>query len=190
MSPLYPAAIASGGSTEIVPSWPMKSGYYYSPNFVRGFSTIVPGADELRAALIGVPTSITVNSIACEVTSAGTTGAVIRLGIYNTTDGFPTTLVLDAGTVDATTTGAKTITISQALAAGTYCLAAVVQGGATTRPTVRVVSLASGIPQPTSTAYHRSCFTQYAVTGALPATFTTTPGIDSGDMPHVQIRLA
>lgn len=193
MSPLYNPPVSSGGtsSTTVIPSWPMKSGLYYSPNFLRGLGTALLAQGELRAALIGVQSTVTINSIACEVTTIGSAGAVIRLGIYRVgTDGFPTTLVIDAGTVDAATTGVKTITISQVLTAGNYCLAACVQGAPATAPAVRICSLASSMPQPTGTTYHRSCFTQYSVTGALPATFTTTPGIDSGDMPHVQVRVA
>jgi len=169
----------------------MKSGYYYSPNFSRGAGTATLSQGELRAALIGVQSAVTVDRIACEVTTAGTTGAVIRLGIYNVgADGFPTTLVLDAGTVTATTTGVKEITVSQALTAGNYCLAACTQGAPATAPQVRIHFLSSSVPQPTGSTYQRSCFTQYAVTGALPATYITTPGIDTGDMPHVQVRIA
>lgn len=55
--------------------------------------------------------------------SYGGTGSV-RIGIYNNTDGFPSTLILDAGTVATTATNTVyQITISQSLDAGFYWLA-------------------------------------------------------------------
>lgn len=88
------------------------------------------------------------DAIACEVvTTPGSAGAVVRLGIRKPTrtDGrtnFPgvASLVLDAGTVSAESTGAKIITISpplQIAEPGVYFLTATVQGGASTRPTMR-----------------------------------------------------
>jgi hypothetical protein len=52
-----------------------------------------------------------------------------RLGIYQDNgSGVPGALILDAGTIDASTTGQKSITISQSLS-GLIWLAAVEQGG-------------------------------------------------------------
>lgn len=79
--------------------------------------------------------------IACEITTARTPGTV-RLGIYemSLTTGDPTTLLLDAGTVDATTSGIKEITISQSIAtSGWYLLAAAAQGGSGANVAVRTV---------------------------------------------------
>lgn len=57
----------------------------------------------------------------------GTATLVIRLGIYSD-DGGPTTLLLDAGTIDGASAAAlKTIVIAQTLDPGMYWLAAVAQ---------------------------------------------------------------
>lgn len=66
------------------------------------------------------------------VAQASTT---FRLGIYTNSNGHPGALVLDAGTIDSSTTGEKEITISQALA-GKYFLVAITDGTTTraTRP--------------------------------------------------------
>jgi len=50
-------------------------------------------------------------------------GALARLGIYNWDNGLPGSLNLDAGTIDVSTTGAKTITINHTLTRGYYFLA-------------------------------------------------------------------
>ena len=62
----------------------------------------------------------------------------MRLGIYNSSETTfePNTVVLDAGTVDTSSTGIKEITISQTLNAGLYFLTAVRQGVGATAPTL------------------------------------------------------
>lgn len=57
--------------------------------------------------------------IGVDVAAAGT----VELRIYNWNDGVPGSLVLNAGTVDTGTVGAKEITISQELTQGNYFLA-------------------------------------------------------------------
>ena len=59
--------------------------------------------------------SVSVSGISVNVGVAGDSGlATFRLGIYNasTTTGAPTTLVVDAGTVAADTTGLKSVTFN------------------------------------------------------------------------------
>lgn len=62
------------------------------------------------------------------VDTAAAAGKKVRLGIYEWDDGVPGDLILDAGTVDVDTTGAKEIVIAQALLRGAYFLAAVTDG--------------------------------------------------------------
>jgi hypothetical protein len=70
-------------------------------------------------------------AIATAATFSGT--ATARLGIYNNTNGLPSTLVLDAGTVSVTAASTTyEITISQSLTAGFYWLAFCQQGTAPT----------------------------------------------------------
>jgi hypothetical protein len=81
---------------------------------------------------------VTFDRIAIEITGAGSAGAVYRLGIYaeNPETGGVGDLILDAGTVAATSTGAAEIMIDQALSGLVY-LACAVQGAAVTSPSVR-----------------------------------------------------
>ena len=129
-------------------------------------------------------------------TLAGTSGAVVRLGIYaSDSGGQPDALVLDAGTVDGTATGILAITISQTLQPGNYWLASVVQGGAGTRTKLAN----SGATQSESrlvlggnntwNQYGQNGYLRNSVSGALPATFGT-PTSTSGQTTLVALRCA
>lgn len=74
-----------------------------------------------------IATERAIDRIAFEVTTGGTAGSVGRLGIYADDDGNPGALLLDAGTVDTTSTGAKEIAVAETLDAGLSWLAIVAQ---------------------------------------------------------------
>lgn len=89
-------------------------------NTISTASTAQNSANVLRAIPFVCPKDITLDRIAIQVT--GTAAGDTRLGIYratSTTNLYPDALVLDAGTVSVGSTGLKSITISQALEAGT-----------------------------------------------------------------------
>lgn len=144
-----------------------------------------------------VPKALTADRIAVKVETSGSAGAVLRLGIYaaSPTTRKPDSLVLDAGTVDATSTGQKEITISQALTAGLYWLACVPQV-ATCAPRGLAYSTLYGlrplytttlsVDTPTDFTYRET-----GVTGALPS--TTTPVVTntaSNRSPSLGLRVA
>ena len=104
------------------------------PKNVAPYTTI-PGVEGISRTTIGVvmdrlyyepifvSSSITLDRIMIEVTTAGEAGAQVRLGIYNADkDWQPTELVLDAGTVSVDSTGVKAISIDQTLPPGRYLL--------------------------------------------------------------------
>lgn len=152
-------------------------------------TTGVTVASRMYFTPIDVGKSFTMDRIGCGIT-LGAASSVIRLGIYRSgANGFPDALLLDAGTVDSSTTGNKELTISQAVPAGRFWLAAVAQGGT---PTCNVVTTAtsgrmgfmqsfgsgvgpSGISGLIGTNFN--IFYQSGVSGALPA--TATPGYDN-----------
>jgi hypothetical protein len=154
------------------------TGRYYCPVANQTTGTLATG--QLRLSPIWIPQQRTFDRIStnCTVAAASST---VRLGIYaDTGSGYPGTLVLDAGTVDTSMTGLKEITISQALAPGLYWIGGVMQGGT---PTVRVnsgnvTSVAGLMWGETLSAVmgnNPGCsFEETGVTGALPATFTST----------------
>jgi len=120
--------------------------------------------------------------IVCRQTVNGSAGALHRMGIYED-DGsvYPGALLLDAGTVVADAGGgvAKEITINQQLVGGQlYWLVRVTQGAAVTRPNIFVAATPGSVPAfiatPTSGNSQGSGFTESGVSGALPASFTTS----------------
>ena len=80
-----------------------------------------------------VPETTTYNQISIRSGSTFSGTGTVRLGIYRETQGKPSTLVLDAGTVSVTAASTVyTATISQSLTAGMYFLAANSQVAAAT----------------------------------------------------------
>lgn len=147
------------------------SGRYYGPG-PHTPSTGANGAGLLMAIPFWVPEAFLADRIACEVTTAAASSTV-RLGIYDSSLlDQPNAVVLDAGTVDASTTGVKEITISQVLRPGLYWLAAVPQGG---NPTLRSLGNSSLPPVSADTFVGTSgstgvnCWYRTGINGALSA---------------------
>lgn len=89
------------------------------------------GANYLRAMPMFFDRACTATSMAIYISTA-VASSTVRLGIYaDDGAGAPGTLVIDAGTVDSSTTGVKSpTTFSASLTTGLYWLVAVQQGGA------------------------------------------------------------
>jgi hypothetical protein len=159
----------SGGGSSSVSPYVFASGKYYGAPV-----TVAAGAltnQRLSAIEWPVPVATTFDRIGFHVTTAAAS-TTIRLGIYGTTAGLPDALVLDAGTIDSSTTGGKEITISQALPAGVYWLAALVNGAAL-QGIIMSAGNAPGIGE-TSVANWSNGVGGYfrdGVTGNLPANF-------------------
>lgn len=89
-----------------------------------GSTVAVITTNYLYGAAFLVSQNETFDRIAVDVTTAEA-GKSARLGIYNSSGQGPTTLLLDAGEVDLSTTGVKEIVINQALTPGDYYLAVI-----------------------------------------------------------------
>lgn len=167
-----------------------KPGRYYAPGGAR--SAFAMGLNALHLIPFRVPTTTTFDRIGILVTTLAASSAV-RLGIYESlADGMPGDLVLDAGTVDSTTTGAKEIALSQVLTPNLYWLAFVAQGGnpdcrgfsTTTDQAVSTTSLAAVLTSPPPTG-----LLQAGVAGALPAAAATDLSTSAGS-PVIAVRAA
>jgi len=121
------------------------------------------------------PHEQTISDLAIYVSGAAPAGGLLRLGLYSPhANGYqPGALIVDAGTVNSTTTGQKVVTgLSAVLPEGLIFLATAVQGTGTGAcsmyggPGV----LLSGSISPSSTANFNHY--QAGVTGALPSTAT------------------
>lgn len=74
----------------------------------------------IRAVRLYVPATLSFDRI-CVNVSVAASGNIARLGVYGTdSNGLPSSLVFDAGSISCATTGLKEIVISQTLTAGWY----------------------------------------------------------------------
>jgi hypothetical protein len=122
----------------------------------------------------------TFSEIGLQVTAAGT--GSVRLGIYENGDGEPSDLVLDAGTVAVTSTGVKTISISQTLEAGWYWLASVFQAGGSPAAIASVATVSHpSLGFATTPGVQQGMFQVYAY-AALPAS-ATSPTLTGAALP-------
>ena len=159
----------------------LSSFYYASEHYGRGTSSGTGNQPLLTP--IHINTAGYFNRIAVMCVTGG--ASTMRLGIYNS-DGLPSTLVLDAGSVTLNTSASfNTITINQYLEVGTYWLCGVVQTNtnSTFVSTVRSTT-GGGYPfMPQSATYSAllpapDVYSATSVTGALPSTLSTTLGIE------------
>ncbi len=110
------------------------TGRYHNPLLGAGIDTQTITANQLYGVNLWIPTTMTFDQVACEVTT-GVAGAA-RLGLY--ADGanlYPGALLKDFGTIDVTAAGVKEIVITGnlQLTMGLYWLALVSNVGPTFR---------------------------------------------------------
>lgn len=190
------AAGGGGGGAALGPH--LSGRYHWNAAFGGAWnSAFAPAVGTLYVVPFWVGNSTTYNEIKTAVGTAGAAGAVTRLGIYNVaSSGLPGTLVVDAGTIDCTTTGDKALTISTALNPGVYFIVQVCNDAA-----VRWRALGSS-PQPNPLTWFGNTgpiemnvryltFTGYTATSALPATATTAGvGYANSDYPLTTLKAA
>lgn len=170
------------------PSW--TAGLYYAPA-VTNHSAFIHGADQANASPLQVPRADTIDRLGAFVTTQGSANAVLRFCVYTDNGaGAPGTLIVDGGTVVATT-GAKEVTVSASLPAGQVWVMVAAQGGAVTPPTLR--GGFSGAPfSPIDTLaqmeYYTGASRLATMSGACPATYTTDGY--SGWTPSVAVRVS
>ncbi len=115
--------------------------YYEAPSTNLG--TVIPAEGQGFFVPIPQPVGFRIDDLTIEVTTVGTAGAVIRLGILDQgTDGQPDEVLRDAGTVDGTVLGFGTLAalVDAPVQRRLVFLASVVQGAAITRPVVRTMT--------------------------------------------------
>ena len=177
-----PTGIGAGTvGKNFFPTNSYASGYYYTFNFAAsGSTTNNLGNNNLRLSSAVVTSTVSISRLWVEHTAAGEATAVLRIGIYaDNGNGWPGSLVLDAGTVSMSGTAAvQEVTVSLTLTPGVYWVGGVVQGAATTQPTVRTINgitmenhnIPFGTTLPVA-GTTRTSVVQGGVTGSLPSTF-------------------
>lgn len=142
-----------------------------------------------------VPVVCTVDQILIRINNAGTSGSLMRLGLYTSASHRPSTLILE-GTVNTASSGNKTLSFTaEPLAAGWYWFASVTQGEAGTR------AIPIGLTYSSSSTYHTVVgnldlqrFYELLITashgqGALPSTAPAITG-GGGVVPNFAVRFS
>lgn len=168
--------------------WTFKSGYYYYPPSRPADTTYSPVQSLIYLIPFPVGSPATFDRIGIEIVT-GVATSVVRLGIYNDSGRVPGTLLLDAGTVDSSTNGAKEITINQTLSVGLYWLAAVMQVATGVVWRARADTIIS-IPQSSIGNANITGFgTAATVTGALPSSLPSPSPYQPAN-PKIYLRVA
>jgi hypothetical protein len=161
------------------------------------WSTAVAGSlvmvlNRAYATAIYVPRNASIDRVGLSVTAVGTTGSVVRLGLYSHSVDRPGTLISEAGTVDtATSTGMKELTVAWSnLTAGIYWIVAVAQVAVPTVTTVGNNYLGGWGPfnlglDPIPDRWQ--VYQTAAMSGALTSSFTTNTAIGG---PAIFVRCA
>jgi hypothetical protein len=173
-----------------------KSGHYYPLLPTTSLSaSLTLGIGTLRLHPFVLLKGATLAKLVADVVTAGEAGATYRMGVYaDDGTGYPGALAWDTGSVAADTTGTKEVGSNVTLLPGLYWVGGAVQNVVTTQPNMRVVgtavtpqaSLGTSLP---AGGLSSLGYLQTAVTGALPATFTTTVGTSS-QMPRLLVKVA
>lgn len=170
-----------------------RSGYYSHGLFASAAtSTTVPTLNDLHVRPFLVPVRRAFDRIGVNVTGAAAAGGVLRFGIYADGGGVPGSLLVDAGTVSSTSTGAREVTISQTLNPGVWWLAAVTQTASCS-----MTSYASATTTPWQSRYTTppsftttNTYVLPSVSGALPASPTASSWTNANPMLAVCLRAA
>lgn len=185
--------VLTSNGVSALPSWESAGGggfpnggyrtgsrYYFGFPFNGSTNTLVLVADRLYSRPFMVGAQATFTRIGVRI-SAADSGKVIRLGVYRWENGLPTSLVFDAGTVSAGSTGDAEITISQALAPGVYAFALISDGTPTVfcpGNNIQGVAALTGDAATDSSMVTRGFYYTQSY-GALPANYDTAPTADN-----------
>lgn len=187
--PLDPYNITGGDGSRLI------SGKYVMPAYSRNPTNLAIANETMFAVPVVFRNEGTIDALGIYVGTAGQSGAKIRLGMYldNGSGCYPGALVVDGGQVSADSTGVKTISVSVPVKAGVYWVVAVAQSAPSTQPSVNcALSLYPRVMA--SNAFdalqgNARCYQQTGVSGALPATFVSTPATGIRDV-MVGVRVA
>jgi hypothetical protein len=122
-----------------------------------------------------IPRAMTVDRIGLEITT-NIALSTVRLAIYTDVNDVPTALVLDAGTIDSSTTGYKEITINQALNPGWVWLGCCASTGHAV--VVKGSGLSTGLGYNTT----GSTYSGFNVLGMASATWTNGAAAPAGPL--------
>lgn len=173
-------------SNILIPGY--TSGRYYTTPFIHNTITQQLSANNVYYFPMWVATRIGISGIAARVTTAAT--GTCRLGVYDNNNGIPNKLILDAGTIDTSSTGAKEITLSTTfLNPGWYWMALFAGINATFDSTNGFIS--TGLIGNTSVSVTQVTGLRATLTyAAFPTTATLASLLYSSSVPLLWIKIA
>jgi hypothetical protein len=153
------------------------------------------GGNILRGIPIVISDNQSWDRIGLEVTTAGSAGSVIRLGLYSSSNCMPANRIADFETVPGDSLGIKTIVISETLTPGLYFIA--LNHNSTTNIFIRSIPNGSsptvlGLPDTFGTTLVANSITSNLTYTTMPSTFTTSgmAAVGASYAPDVRVRLS
>lgn len=167
------------------------SGMYYGGHCTVNSGSAAPGFNTESASRFDLARTTAFDRIALNVT-VGAASNVFRLGIRRDNGScYPAEAVLlDAGTIDASTTGLKAIIIALTLGGGRYWLSATLQGGTGASASHRQLDPAIAADGVSPSGGYISTV---GASGALPSAFggpLALAGNSPNNVPYVILRAA
>ena len=117
---------ATSGGSFTPPGPALKSGYYIRSLGPLNGTTLT--ALRCYFVPIAIERDITIDRIGMYVSGGGGGGTIIRLMVFGDTQGVPSNLIVDGGTVSCASGGAKEVTVSTSLTVGRVWVACVSDG--------------------------------------------------------------
>lgn len=185
-----------GGGVESVKFDVIGSGYWcYSPYLATPSGTAWPIINRAYISPHFFPESVDITALAVNVAGAGTSGNVIRLGIYAAgSDGLPST-VLAQGTVAGDSTGYKTLTLGSAVTiSGFFWLAAAPQGSSSPGVTWLSTNVKGLFPQfdDAGASFAGTSVTTWSAYFSSSGSFTDSPTLTqeaTARLPYIPVRI-
>jgi len=186
--------LAKVSATDYDAAWSLRAvGYPVTPGNSYGLfanTTNAPTLNRLIYHPVWFPYATSIDAVIAEVSTAGSAGAVVRVGVYGVgSDGLPDELLIDAGTADATSTGIKVVTFTPFTVSGLLFAAVVTQVQTCTlraATTTQFPLFPPGLSSGNSVSTLRY-LTESSITGALPANATTVQTLQTVPVAHIRV---
>lgn len=169
--------------------------YYGSSITGLALSTQTIARNNIQYMPLIISRACTMDEVGLEITGKGGAGSVLRIGLYNSSNLLPTSLIFDAGTINANSATKQFITLGtpQVLQPGLYFWA--INHNSVANVTVRAIALGACMPllgQPVTagTAVGTFYVNTSSTYAAFASTAVTPTTVGTIAMPEIQFYLS